>query len=901
MKRIIVLMVVLAFVLQGRVAFAQQDGDTFTLQSWMNCTYRISSAAEKTVALVEIRYYNQDYDIEIPASVEYNNTTYTVTELDLRGNITELQKDLVIQIPNTVTSIGDECFSGRRWLKSIDLPSSLKKIGRWAFANTSLTSLELPEGLEEIGLNAFQAHELKEIFIPKNVEHVAGCLGGNLETIHVDEENPTYDSRGGCNAIIHTASNTLTAGCWGTTVPAGITKIGDNAFYDVSFYEREFSLPDGITEIGEKAFSFCQFHSPSFSLPQSVETIGGGAFNGSDIANVPTSGALKSVGPYAFSYTRVKEVEIKPEVDYGVGAFRDCWLLRSVHLDEGVTKIADRMFMACDSLSEVKLPQSLQRIGHMAFAASNIKTVEGLSSYRGELGAMAFNACDSLGQISLPADHSLYRTSDDGKVIYTRQGELLTLLPSVRKLVIPYPATGILREDISMPMDTAMAQYVCPLNCGNFVLLDTLELPCTWKAPVMREGCLFKEKSDGTIDYASATAENRRYYIEEYYGTNVSRIPALFLTRMKQLRVRTAEPFPFDYDCFKAGLDSIAVFSYAANAFQTHTHNEGVPFEYCVWRRILARCYASIDLPYSEMYVQEAIPALGDITATTDDGLVYWTADWRQRLETAYPEYFAAESPERDLALYRNFWLNRYLTPKRLSALCSPSTEVACLDGVFRISDRFDPTDYLRWFAQPDTLPADQYAEITSCTLVRDGDGWRTELSSTSNPRLQYALKMLPGIPYNIYMIAAPLLNSSLAPDEQPKSKLRATLSYLEGTRSKSQQSANMEILYSGEAQPVLLFENAVVENDDLNYIRIESNPSSRELRDGGFTREIALVGVVAVAQQDIVDGISVPVSGGQQAPVEYYDLSGRRLPRMQKGVNLLRLPDGSTRKVLLR
>ncbi|MBQ8050220.1 MAG: hypothetical protein IJ197_01420 [Bacteroidaceae bacterium] len=243
------------------------------------------------------------------------------------------------------------------------------------------------------------------------------------------------------------------------------------------------------------------------------------------------------------------------------------------------------------------------------------------------------------------------------------------------------------------------------------------------------------------------------------------------------------------------------------------------------------------------------------------------------------------------------------MTAERLHDLCSTSTEVQCLDGVLRTSDRFDEEDFLRWYAQPDTLTADQYWETpSSCALIEQNGSWRTELSSPSaTPRLQYALKMLPGIPYNIYLIAAPLLYPDSPTEAQPKSKIRATQYYLEGGRTSSHNSETIELTYTGEEQAVLLFENIEVENDDFNYMRIESRTSSRERQSGEYTNEIALVGVVAVPQKGIEDGMPMLEEMNAQTVVVCYDLSGRRLARMQKGINLLRIANGTTRKVLLR
>lgn len=59
-----------------------------------------------------------------------------------------------IKIPSTVTEISNYCFRGCSYLKTIDIPSSITKVGYESFRESGLTSVNLP-GVKTIDYNAF--------------------------------------------------------------------------------------------------------------------------------------------------------------------------------------------------------------------------------------------------------------------------------------------------------------------------------------------------------------------------------------------------------------------------------------------------------------------------------------------------------------------------------------------------------------------------------------------------------------------------------------------------------------------------------------------------------------------------------------------------------------------------
>ena len=245
-------------------------------------------------------------------------------------------------IPNTVTSIGMGAFDNCYSLTSIVIPAGVTSIGSSAFSDCySLTSITIPEGVTSIGDYAFDnCYSLTSITIPESVTSIgnkafAGC--SSLTTIVVESGNQKYDSRGNCNAIIETSTNTLISGCSVTVIPASVTSIGDYAFSGCMNL-TSIDIPASVTSIGHSAFYSCSsLTSVDFGANSALTSIGGMAFYScTSLTSVDfgANSALTSIGELAFDF---------------------CTSLSSIIIPASVTSIGFSAFSGCSSLTSITI------------------------------------------------------------------------------------------------------------------------------------------------------------------------------------------------------------------------------------------------------------------------------------------------------------------------------------------------------------------------------------------------------------------------------------------------------------------------------------------------------------------------------------------------------------------
>ena len=88
-----------------------------------------------------------------------------------------------VVIKKGVTAIADFAFKGCKKLKEIILPSTLKKIGAYAFEDCPIKNITIPKSVKSIEPGAFAGSSIKSITIPKTVKKLGEGVFGNCKKL----------------------------------------------------------------------------------------------------------------------------------------------------------------------------------------------------------------------------------------------------------------------------------------------------------------------------------------------------------------------------------------------------------------------------------------------------------------------------------------------------------------------------------------------------------------------------------------------------------------------------------------------------------------------------------------------------------------------------------------------
>ena len=306
-----------------------------------------------------------------------------------------------VEIPDTVTSIGDEAFKNNTSMVSVSIPDSVKSIGDSAFYGcTSLLGVVIPDSVEKTGRCAFQkcsklasaylpvnekftymnaymfesCTSLKKIEIPDNVTGIDGAAFAECKKLSDVVLSKNLKTMGW---QVFGNDNKLTE----IEIPKSLEECRyyrnndsiDGGTFDNCANLKTVMFEDGTTEIAEGLFAGCT-GIEQITIPDTVTVIESGAFGGCiNLKEIVVPDNVTEIQSSAFEYcSSLKTVKLSENLErIGVYAFGDCDVLKSIKIPDSVLDIDGKAFAECKELSDVVLSKNLKTMGWQVFGNDN--------------------------------------------------------------------------------------------------------------------------------------------------------------------------------------------------------------------------------------------------------------------------------------------------------------------------------------------------------------------------------------------------------------------------------------------------------------------------------------------------------------------------------------------------
>ena len=373
-----------------------------------------------------------------PVSAQFSNvstlTKITVTYRDLaipvfkiiNGSLrsVQLNGNTEVTIPDGVTEIFIDAFSGLSEMTSVTIPTTVTNIWANAFEGCSgLTEITIPDSVTRLSHPFRGCTGLKSLTVPDSVTDLDLWNCSNLVEVVVGS---------GVTEVSETAFSSCTS-LERVTFNGNLTWINQSAFWNC-YALKEINFPDTLRYIGLFAFMNCT-SLESVTIPKFV-TVERYAFSGCTSLKqakvgveatkkkallaaprrrlLGTAPETTTIGERAFSScTRLEEVTLGSTVsDIGGGAFSGCPKLKSITVEAGnenyssvnglLLKGEGDLVSACGTATSINVPSGVTNILHDAFADYTTLTSVTLPSGLTTIGEAAFSNATRLATATIP-------------------------------------------------------------------------------------------------------------------------------------------------------------------------------------------------------------------------------------------------------------------------------------------------------------------------------------------------------------------------------------------------------------------------------------------------------------------------------------------------------------------
>ena len=419
MKKIVSLFLALLMILSSIpiTTLADDTSDTLTSSDGKFEYQIILNDRGKTYGEIT-KYLENDSSIVLPAEIDGCKIVGVSCSVKAAKNVTisegieyisglfYTKSDVVVNLPSTLKYIGKRTFYYTD-IKSINFPEGLQAIAEEAFygVNFTNTNITLPESLEYLEYKAFMSCDITSVSIGSKTQ-IGGAsykwpseiIGGDsaentsiqdpfyccsyLQTITIDENNPyinVYDDilyKDDMKTLVR-----LMKGKTSITIPDSVEFVCKNVFKGLLL--DSVIIGTGLTEIGANMFDDTLIRNLTFAEGSRVKTIQPSAFIDARITNdlvLPAS--VRNIEKTAFKGVKA------PSISFEDGSS----LQRLESQAFANTRIPEINFDNCTHL---------YYINEDAFSGSTISKIDLSNTYVSEIMPNTFSNCASLETVIL--------------------------------------------------------------------------------------------------------------------------------------------------------------------------------------------------------------------------------------------------------------------------------------------------------------------------------------------------------------------------------------------------------------------------------------------------------------------------------------------------------------------